>query len=59
MKHGHRMTKRIAVILAALFLVYVISYSLLRLSHVLVARDYVTYHFDDKPGMVSRAHHFY
>jgi len=51
------MTKRIAGILAAIVLVYVISYPLLRLSHVLVARDYVIYHFDDKPGRVLAHHH--
>ena len=57
MKNGHRITKRIFGILAALFLVYVISYPLLRLSHVLVARDYFIYHFDDKPGRVLANHH--
>lgn len=57
MKHDHRITKRILGILAAIVLIYVISYTLLRLSHVLVARNYVIYHFDDKPGLVL-ANHF-
>ena len=51
------MTKRILATLAALVLVYVISYALLRLSHVLVARDCVIYHFDEKAGRVLAHHH--
>jgi len=57
MKHNHRMTKIVFRALAALVLVYVISYSLLRLSHILVARDYVVYDINDNGVRVFVNHY--
>ena len=47
MKYNQKIAKIIFCVLAAVVLIYVMAYASLRLSHILVARDYIVYDFGE------------